>query len=91
MQPSFNEDRLALGEVLIDYFPRSSERATIDETCLFLLLSVIFDARFKGAHLVVSALFPRLLVSLPFIPLVLSLSRRLDRRFFRMDAKIFFD
>ena len=58
---------------------------------LFLLLSVIFDARFQGAHLVVSALFPRLLISLPFIPIVLGLSRRLDRRFFRADARIFFD
>jgi rod shape-determining protein MreD len=57
---------------------------------LFLLLSVIFDARFQGAHLVVSALFPRLLISLPFIPVVLGLSRRIDRRFSRIDSRIFF-
>jgi rod shape-determining protein MreD len=57
---------------------------------LFLLLSVIFDARFMGASLVVGALFPRMLISLPFIPVVLGLARRIDRRFFRLDSRIFF-
>lgn len=58
---------------------------------LFLIFSLIFDAQFHDASLVLGATLPHLLMSLPLIPLELALIRRVDRLFFRQENRLFFD
>jgi rod shape-determining protein MreD len=58
---------------------------------IFLVLALLFDSEFRGAALVVQAIVPRMIVTLPLIPIVLSLVRRIDQRLFRPPSRIFSD
>lgn len=58
---------------------------------IYLILALLFDSEFRGAALVIRAVIPRMIVTLPLIPVVLALVRRVDRRFFRQESRLFFD
>ena len=58
---------------------------------IFLILALLFDSQFRGAALVIQAVVPRMIVTLPLIPMVLALVRRIDQRLFRPQARIFSD
>jgi|GEM_PF-2685086 len=58
---------------------------------VYLILALLFDSEFRGAALVIQAVIPRMIITLPLIPAVLAIVRRVDRRFFRPEPRLFFD
>jgi rod shape-determining protein MreD len=69
----------------------AAEVGLLAHDLLYLVLALLFDSEFRGAALVVQAIVPRLIITLPLLPIVLAMIRRIDRRFFRPETRLFFD